>query len=320
MSNKMEYTPKHTFALLALWFMAPFMKAVNLKEEKLTDEQIQFVQWYIKAGYIVWGVLILIGLIALIVYPRRPQISLLTNALALGLGIFLIYFTFKILHDSPFTLRLKDLNLKSQPVDPKQIENNPLKFLYYYIPLYNLYLRYTQRQNPKVYRRVKESILLNIAILAIPNPLWFLIWGGFYIFRIISLSSGIDIIPDHIKQKLDQLFEVNIEEMWGYIKGFFVHLFVAQDKGNLQQYIQKAKQEYQKLYTTKDKIILQQYVIVLILLAINIIAIKISLYVLPPLRYAGRYALAIYLQKMPPIPLIHEALTYIHKHILKAKK
>jgi len=93
----MELWKKHTFALLALWFMAPFMSKVDLKQEGLTKEEIEFVKGYIKAWWIVWIWLLTIGGFALLTLQRFARAWWIVNIATIGLVLFLIGFTFAIL-------------------------------------------------------------------------------------------------------------------------------------------------------------------------------------------------------------------------------
>ncbi len=307
----MEYTKKHTFSLLALWFMAPFMNGVDLQKEGLDPKEIKFVKWYIKAGFAVWGAIVIAIVISVLLSRLNIPFGNILSFLIWAIPVLLLIFgTFNILNDKSFTSNIHlDKDTIQKLNNPVRQDIGPIKFFYYYLPLYNIYLWYTQRDNPKVYRWVKESIIFNIVILLLPTS--FLMFLGIiaYIIRVAFLIGGKDIIPDDIKQKLDQLFEINPEEIWGYIKGLILYLFNATKTWQLQTFIDIAKKEYTHLSSNLDKKLLAEYIIIFLLLLPGLFTPYAFLY---SGWWIGRYVLAIHLKKMPYIPLIHEIVTFLY--------
>ncbi len=307
----MDYTKKHTFSLLALWFMAPFMNNIDLTKEGLQEEEIKFVKWYIKAGFIVWGAILIAIIISILLSRISNPLGGIISSLVWAIPVLmLIFWTFSILNNRPFSFTAQlDKQALKQLNNPVKQDIGPLKFIYYYIPLYNLYLWYTQRDNPKVYRWVKESIIFNIIILLLPTSFLMFVWIVGYITRVAFLIWGKDIIPDNTKQKLDQLFEINPEEIWGYIKGVLLYIFNSTKTGQLKKYIDQAKKEYTHLDSKFDKKLLAEYIIIFLLLLPGILTPYALLY---SGWWIWRYALAIYLKKLPYIPLIHEVVEFLY--------
>lgn len=141
-----------------------------------------------------------------------------------------------------------------------------------YLPIYNLYLRYQSHSFERPNRRIKESILWRMlfTILCIfgnstINSILLIV----IILRVASLILDIDIVPLHIKRRLNTLFLKNPEELRGYITGFlvylgksFVHLFTTMTPYTLDQEIAKEKESYSRIVIIQNNgIIVIEYLI-----------------------------------------------------------
>lgn len=90
-----------------------------------------------------------------------------------------------------------------------------------FIPWYNRYLWYTQQDPQHPYRRLKESILWRYVIMVcflFPwiNTIGLLILTAM-IIRIIVLAAGYDLLSSHIKQSINRLYIIHVDEIRSYI-------------------------------------------------------------------------------------------------------
>ncbi|MEF2176215.1 MAG: hypothetical protein V3575_07135 [Candidatus Absconditabacteria bacterium] len=323
---------KHLFALTAILFFAPAVPFV-LKNNNygLTKEENDFVKGYIKYGFIIIGIFIVGILSYLISYLYGNiisswinfDISAIIGTILTWTGIIMIIVgIFMIFGDKPIFQKGIDIKVG-------KVKSGNFGLITNYIPLYNLYLWYSNNRDLKNYWWLKESIFILflwiiLGIISFNNPVLItFIFLIFILLRIGTLLGGIDFIKDNQKEKIDGLFNNNPEEIIGYVTGFLKFLIskFTKKKVNLNELISKDKKMYSQIVDLDNnrtqvdyKIFYIEYGLLIIftlsyLIYINAeIKVKISglFYTIPYLLLLARYGIVIYCKKLIPIPILHE--------------
>lgn len=325
-------TNKHLFALTAILFFAPAVPFVLKNNDYwLTKEDNDFVKWYIKYWFIILWVFILWIVSYTISYIYWKSISnimkfdissLIWNVLTWWGIIMIIVWIFMIFADKPIFSKWININLW-------KVKSWNFSLISNYIPLYNIYLWYSGKRDIKRYWWLKEStfflfIWILLWSISIKNPVFItFIFIVFLLVRIWTLLWWIDFIKDHIKEKIDKLFNNNPEEILSYFTWFikFIAGKLIKNKKSLIEYIERDKKMYSQIIEIENNETQIDFVIfyiqygLLILLSFSYliyinseIRIKISwlFYVVPYLFLITRYWIVIYCKKIIPIPILHE--------------
>lgn len=327
-----EITDKHKISLAAIMLMAPliFFQLKNWTRDKnLTEKDKNFINWYIKYWILIDSfVIIAIFLGILNFYNSRFFWDYIISFLLSIVLIAIITWVFLIFSEKQiFTWKWNSLQYK-------KIKKWNTNFIFYYLPIYNFYLWYNQDIDSKKFRWIKESMLLcTIWVFIWTTPSLTVILILFYIFRVISLIAWIDFIKDWFKEKLNLLFTKNPEEIFAYIKWTIIYAakqFKNKTKNSsksLNFYIQKHTKEYETLTNYKNKTIISEYIIAILLILTNLSIILPSiqykimwwLYIIPTTLIVWRYLIMIPRKELPYLPIIHEITIGIKKLIIFLK-
>ncbi len=256
---------KTELSLSAIMFFSPLIQNMLKKNKKISPEDKAFVAWSIKLGYLNIFLLAITIVLQVMFYLTKigitQTISTVTMIiLAISLVIWSIY---AISGKSIFNSDKNNFNsnINSDKNNNENIINNKLEILSYYIPLYNIYLRYKNHKFDNPDMILKESILrwslLAIIFVAVQNQVtnWVvitLLW-----IRIIALMNDID-ISISIKQKINKLFKKNPEALRWYISGTITTIF---NKKSIEENIITQKANYELLFKASNKQIILEYTI-----------------------------------------------------------
>lgn len=186
-----------------------------------------------------------------------------------------------------------------------------------YMPFYTIYHRYNFANFERPYRWTKESFFLRtiftISLFSQNNYIVGLIFF-LILFRVVSLYLWIDIISNEYKHKINSLFKINPEEIFGYILGYSKYIlnkyiFKKQDTPSFLTEAEWYKQNYSKLKELNTQII-TQYIILLIFVVLYIIILPNNLFSLLFVVFIlWRYILLlVFERKLPNLPVIYDIL------------
>ncbi len=324
-------------SLAASMFFAPFVKSLIKKTHfELSSEDEQFVQGYIRLGFLTLLALFvtIASAIALyfftnVVFLWIYKISVVLLVALLLLGTFGTLANIQILQES------------GESFHYQKIKNDKSDIFISFLPIYNIYLWYKLHDFDHPYRRAKESILwwtlFVIFALLTKNA----IVTGFIltiiIIRVASLMSWIDVFDSSIKKHINKIFYKNPEELWWYVRWivvFRVQKFTVKNnqKISFKQSIQKEKETMQHLFSIQNKALLAQYIIGVILLwgwfflgSYSANQRENRVVIMTIILLWGRYSLMlIKWRHMPQIPIAKELVdagVYLYqKFISKTKK
>jgi nitrogen fixation-related uncharacterized protein len=213
----------------------------------------------------------------------------------------------------------------------KEITNDKTDILFGFLPIYNIFMRYKIHTFDSPYWRAKESILWRLLFILVSLIIKNVVFSSFIlvliIIRIASLMSGIDIISDEIKKKINNVFYKNPEEIRWYVSGsiiFVIEKFTLhsaldkETKLDLNDSIKQEKKKYQILSTFQidNKLYIQYWLLVLILLMwiyTWISAMNQWIYIIPSLMIWLRYIVMYWKWKhLPNLPLLKEFTDLIY--------
>lgn len=329
-NKEFQINNKHIFSLAAVMLFAPFIPFILKSwDYELSENDKLFINWYVKY----WLLLDLILWLAAIVWI----INILNNfviilnyisqiLLIIGLA-WIIFWIFYVFSDKPMFL---SKSLKEDYF--KNIRAWNIDILFYFLPIYNFYLWYFGKQDIKSYWWIKESVIISCFWILLYLITWSfyinILFIFIYIVRIISLIWWIDFVPDHIKEKLDKLFEKNPEEMYWYLK-WTAKYFIDKIKSKWhelnnapQVYITNAKKEFVDVVDLSwNKIIIIEYAILTIIAVYELYYLFYELrymvwafiYFIPTMILIWRYVVLLSNKKAVYLPVIHEIVLYSNK-------
>lgn len=343
MSEKKEFKVenRHIRALTAIFLLAPIIPHILKRwNYDLSDEDIKFIQNYIKY----WNILLVFFVIYIILWIfnflnwYNVFLYYLNYTIILLIVAGIITWIFFIFQDKNI------IHAGEKIMEENKIQAWNIDILFYYIPLYNLFLRYYRQKNDESFRWIKESIIfMTLYIffnLLVRSALLNFIFLIAYAFRIISLIWGVDIIDNEIKRDLNEMFKKNPEEIFAYIKWSILYLFEKLKAKNLKPnttlsaQIENSKKAYQELnyfqiddtksvWGKKTNIILIMEYIILVFLSCSYIYFYVIsdlkydinglIYSFPFLLLIWRYLLMWNMKKLPHIPVLYEISLLITK-------
>jgi hypothetical protein len=216
--QSIEIQKKNEFALCSIMFFSPLIHYQLKKDNYWLSEQDKFfIMWYIKYGYIVISILILNILLS--IYNLWSNSSYISTTIdIINILLVLLVILWMILIFSNIYIFQKNTVV----LDFKKIQSWNLNILLEYLPILNYYFRYNKQKDIKSYWWLKESIVVTtffiLSVLFINSLFLIILFILFYIIRIATLFGWIDFISDNFKEKLDNIFNKNPEEIYGYIK------------------------------------------------------------------------------------------------------
>lgn len=236
-------------AVAGLMFFAPFVKRNVNNDSSFSDEEKDFVMWYIQVWFVNLAFLAIVLIAALTnMFWVWPYLSWIINIWSIA--IFII---------SIFSIVSCANSLSMRKSDEKIVYNIQHKdqILKSYTPILNFSLRFRQNDYSTPYRWLKESILLRTCFI-----FWtLLLWSSFWLWilaiilvRFILLLLNVDIIPLSMKKAINNSFSCNPWEIFAYI---FAPIVSKLKKSDYETVLQERKSQYAQWQKLGIGIILQ---------------------------------------------------------------
>jgi len=292
-------------------FFSPLIQNQVNKRSDISKEEKNFVKWFIKFWYI--NIIILFTSILAQIFFYLTNIILLQTIsfiTAIILAILLVIW-------SVYAISNKEI-IKTKNETKIIKKEEKFNMILSYIPIYNIYLRYKKHNFDSPDLILKESIILwSIFILL------FLIFQNIninsviiiiIIIRLITLFNNID-RPENIKNKINNLFKKNPEEIRWYVVWIIVSIF---NNKNIIENIKDKKTEYELIFKIEYKQILLEYIILFILslylIYFSYTKDNLSL-IIPILFIISRYTIMLVKwNHLPHLPIIKEVTNLFFKN------
>lgn len=223
-------------AIVGMMFLAPLIKR-NIKfDTDFSEEEKDFIMWYVQVWFVNLVFLIIVLVACLMnlywVYPILPRI--------VTIGSFIIYII------TVFSLFACVNGLPMRRPWEKIIVNvqNKWQLLKAYIPVMNFIYWFRQESYNMPYRWLKESILLRTIFIFWTLLLWnfFWIWVIWVIIvRVLLLMINVDIVSLSMKKAINLTFLCNPWEIAAYLFAPIVSKFKHAD---YDMVLQARKQSY----------------------------------------------------------------------------
>ena len=224
-------------AIAGLMFFAPFVKN-RLNWDYFSEEEKNFIQWYIQIWYLNLVFLIIVFISALTDFFRVNWILYwITTIWSYAIYIISVFSIFAC---------ASDLSMRND--NESVVQNIPHKWLVLkaYMPIINFVIRFRQENYNMPYWWLKESILLRTFFIFWTLFLWnsFGMWVLIIIaVRIILLMLNVDIVPLSMKKAINSKFSCNPWEILAYL---FAPIVSKIRKTDYETVLQARKQEYQQ--------------------------------------------------------------------------
>ena len=236
-TTKNNISPQAMLSAVAwLMFFAPFVKNnVNI-DSSFTDEEKDFIMWYVQIGFVNLVFLVIVLITALVnMFRIQPYLSWVINIWSIA--IFII---------SIFSIVACANSLGMRKSDEKIVYNIQHKdqILKSYTPILNFSLRFHQNDYSTPYRWLKESILLRTCFIFWTLLLWSSFWLWILVIilvRFVLLLLNVDIIPLNMKKVINNSFFCNPWEIFAYI---FTPIVSKLKKSDYEIVLQERKSEY----------------------------------------------------------------------------
>jgi len=273
MANRVRTNSKKTeLSLSAIMFFSPLIQNIVKRNNKITIEDRIFVRWFIHLWY--FNILLLLATITLqiLFYMNKidilQTISLIIMAiLAISLIIWSIYIISgkSITTSDKIQNNINSHNTDNQKINNEDIFEQKLEIFSYYIPIYNIYIRYKKHNfdNPNIF--LKESILIwsiyAILFVSVQNQAINRVLISILSIKIIATLNNLH-LPKVIENKIKSLFYKNPEEIRWYISWIIKNIF---NKTVLSENIKIEKEKYSLLLKPQKKEIIIEYSILYII-------------------------------------------------------
>lgn len=296
-NNSIDKKTEYVFS--AIMFFAPLIKR-NIKEnQKLSQDDKIFITWYIKLWYANIALLVLALVFGVIQFRFG---NLFLKRISIG---FLVILALSLIVWTILAAIWKNINFHN---DIKSLETKAdFDKIFYFIPIYNIYIWYKRHQFEWENATIKCGILLltlfTLSAIFIRNFYVNIIILIFTLFVIVCSVSWIAFWGKWTNI-LNKSFLKNPEEIWWYFSGIFFSFF---NKKWVKENIEEQKKQFEFLFKIDNKQIILEYVLMLFLCIFGIyIWIKYGEYslltwdVLIILRY---WLMIIKWKHLPHLPL-----------------
>jgi len=252
MSNKIQ------LGLSAVMFFAPLVQNI-LKSPtlELNEEDILFVQGYVRYGYLTI-IMLLLSIVGTVAYYFSP-IELLYWA-----HTFCIFVLFILLVAGTIGV-VADFHIlqfgSTHQIHPQRVQEQGSTIVPAFAPLYNIYLRYKLHTFDTPFWWAKESILWWSAFAFISvvfaSPLLSSFIFIMMVLRLATLTYGMDYFSVDMRQELQKLFRVNPEEIRSYLLAAIHRVYALLNKNTVQEtygeLVEKYKEQYMKLVSIEQQ-------------------------------------------------------------------
>lgn len=296
-------------AVAGLMFFAPFVKRNVNNDPSFSDEEKDFIMWYVQVGFLNLTFLAIVLVASLIgLFVVQPYLSWIINIWSIA--IFII---------SIFSIVSCANSLSMRKSDEKIVYNiqNKGQILKSYTPILNFSLRFRQNDYSMPYRWLKESILLRTCFIFWTLLLWSSFWLWFLVIilvRFILLLLNVDIIPLSMKKAINNSFSCNPWEIFAYI---FAPIVSKLKKSDYEVVLQERKSQYAQWQKFGIGIILQYLIfggiLYLIHRNITLSVNEIILYIAAVLWLIRVIIFAVSKKTFLRIPILSEIVSLIFK-------
>lgn len=251
-NNKIE------LALASLMFFSPLIKS-NLKNRSdISDNDKNFVHWFVKLWF--FNIFLLILGITIEIISYFNAIAILDTIWT----IILVILAAILLIESIFVISEKPI-INTNPDDMAYLWNDIFTIFLNYIPLYNIYLWYKNHDFESENIWIKESILLwglFVILLLLPTNKYILIW--YLIVILMSMVSNMFHIDfgEWYKKFISNAFKKNPEEVRWYILWVIIYPF---SWNSIAESIANQKWAYNLIFKLDHKQVLLELIILILL-------------------------------------------------------
>lgn len=255
-------------AIVGMMFFAPLLKNKVENNPDFSEEEKNFIMWYIQVGFVNLVFLVITLTVTLInMFWINPVLSWIIVIGSFAVYIITIFSLFACVNG--LTMRKSDEKIITDIQHKWQLLKS-------YIPIVNFVFWFRQENYNMPYRWLKESVLLRTLFifwtLLLGNSFW--IWVFIVIIvRITLLMLNVDIIPLSMKRAINSLFSCNPWEISAYI---FSPIISKIKKADYQTILQARKQSYAQWQRFWIWIIIQYLAFIAILYFIYRYSIDIS--------------------------------------------
>lgn len=204
-------------AIAAVMFFSPFVKNRVKSDSSFSDEERDFIAWYVQIWFVNLVFLIFVLAASITnVFVVNWILSWVTMVWSIAIFIISVFSLFACAND---------LSMWEKNESIMQNIQHKWQLVKAYIPVVNFVLWFRQENYNIPYRWLKESILLWTFFV-----FWTLIlWNSFGMWiliiiavRLILLLLNIDIVPISMKKAINRMFLCNPWEIMSYFSAFVV--------------------------------------------------------------------------------------------------
>ncbi len=323
--KEFQVQQRHMIALAAILWRAPVLPLFLKKWDFEFDKNDQaFINGYIKYGMLVIWSLILAGL------SWYLSGALGIDSLFWMFWLFVVIW-FVLIFSGVFMVFSDKFVFQKLDYKPeyKSISSWNIDLVLNYLPVYNFFIWEYGSDDIESYWWLKESILFwslwtVFALFGFQNLGLMMFMVIVLVLRVITLLAGMDFLPDEYKAKLDALFDKNIEEVYGYVKGSILYLISkVKHKGVVSKsvfsLIETSKSTYKTRYSIVDNYELRiQYIILIFIIGgffnqlwAYTYNMYVNFYIMWLAIWVGRYLIYIKDQKLPKLPVLDDLSVYV---------
>ena len=294
-------------AIAGVMFFAPFVKNRIKTDSSFSEEERNFISWYLQIWFIN---LVFLAIVLIAAWLNLLWINWILSRI-------IIIWSFAVFIISVFSIFACANEL------PMWGENEPImqeiqhkwQILKVYTPIINFILRFRQENYNMPYRWMKESILLRTFFIFWTLLLWnsFGMWVLIIIaVRVILLLLNVDIVPLSMKKTINSLFLCNPWEIFAYI---FAPIVSKIKKSDYETILQARKEWYMQWQNFWIWIIIQYALFIGILFLlyrwINISRGNTILFIAMVLRIVRVIIFYIKKRTLLKIPILSEIISLI---------
>ena len=230
-------------------FFAPFVKMRVKSDPDFTEEERDFIAWYVQVWFVNLIFLAIVGLASLFnIYLNESILSWIITICGIAIFIISVFSIFACAND--LTMRKENETLMQNIQHKEQV-------IKAYTPVLNFILWFRQENYSMPYRWLKESILLRTIFVFGTLLLWNSFWLGVLIIilvRVVLLLLNVDIIPVSMKKAINSIFSCVPWEAMAYISAPIVSKI---RKADYETVLQARKQWYAQWQSLWIGIIIQ---------------------------------------------------------------
>lgn len=296
-------------AIAGIMFFAPFVNSNVNSDLSLSDDERNFIMWYVKVWFVnlIFFVLTAISFVVNIFY-FSPILYWIAYIWSFAVYIITVFSVFACANGLP----MRDSN--ESVIQDIQNKDQLLKV---FVPCINFSLRFKQQDYSMPYRWLKESVLLRTCFIFWTTLLWSPFWLWILIIiwvRLILLLINIDIISVSMKKSVNWLFSCNPWEVMPYFSSYIISKIKKSDYLAVLQAEKLKYQQWQKFWIW----IIVQYILFMLLLYfihhwIIISYEEIILWVAVLLRIVRVFLFYKNKGTFPKIPIISEIVSLVFK-------